>query len=156
MKLFYRLFVFLIFMSTLTAQNFYTAEARSPWKDAPTYRDKALQKFDFGVMNFLVGWTEIISQPAENYKGKPSKRNRFVTFFPLFGKGLALGIVNTAGGLLHVTSAPVTMLDIPLPQNGVNFKKITGGDLITGPRAEFSPTPSVTERTEKQSAAVPS
>ncbi len=153
MKRYDRIFVFFIVSFPLAASNFSAAQARSPWKDAPTYREQALQKFDFGAMNFLAGWTEIISQPFENYKQKNGKRNKFVSLFPGFGKGLLFGMVNTAGGFLHAATAPATMLDIPLPENGVHFKEITGGDLIAGPRAELSSAPSVTERTEKQPAA---
>ena len=88
------------------------AFAASPWKDqGGSYITMAKNKLDFGFRNLLGGWSELITQPIKH------KDN--------IGVGLGKGVYNAAaftlGGVLHTATFPVTVLDVPLPDNGVQF-----------------------------------
>jgi hypothetical protein len=81
----------------------------SPWREKETYGDQALSKLAFGGKNFLLGWTELFTEPVE--QGNPIG----------IVQGLGNAVMDTAGGFLHVITAPLTGVDVPLPENGVNF-----------------------------------
>ena len=90
------------------------AFAASPWTEKATWGEKAKWKLDFGVKNLLGGWTEIINQPRKYHKENKN-------CFEGLGKGFLNAGADTGGGLLHILTFPATNLDIPLPDNGVNF-----------------------------------
>ena len=81
----------------------------SPWRSKTTYGQQAGSKFIFGAKNFLLGWTELISEPIEE---------KSVTAIP---QGLGNAVMDTVGGLLHVLTAPLTNVDVPLPENGTSI-----------------------------------
>jgi len=90
------------------------AFAASPWTSGESYSDKVKGKLEFGLKNFLGGWTEIITRPAE------AKKNGNCSL-----KGLGVGIMNavvyTVGGVIHTATFPIP-LDVPLPNNGVSLE----------------------------------
>jgi len=96
-------------MSALTAQAATDAQTPSPWASGATYGEQAWGKLGFGLKNLLLGWTELITEPFEqkNVLG--------------IGQGLGNAVMDTVGGLLHTATAPVTSVDVPLPESGVNF-----------------------------------
>ena len=89
------------------------------------YLTKVDKKFDFGIVNFLVGWTEIVTEPMDHVQ-KAEKKNRFFAGCLGFGEGLWNAIFDTAGGFLNVATSPAPQFRIPLPKNGVEVEKITG------------------------------
>ena len=86
----------------------------SPWTEQTTTKDQIIHKLDFGARNFLGGWTEIITVPMEYHKNDQN-----------VVKGLANGIWNgiiyTLGGVLHTATFFIPQIDVPLPNNGVQF-----------------------------------
>jgi hypothetical protein len=92
-----------------------TSFAASPWMEKTTYKEKMFGKLDFGVKNVLGGWTDIIRQPIKyNKDGKSAAEG--------FAVGVYQAIVNTVGGALHLVTFPITQVDVPLPNNGVQFE----------------------------------
>lgn len=103
----------LLMVAILLASS--NAFAASPWMDKTTYKDKMLGKLDFGVKNFLGGWTEVFNRPIKYHKdGKSPAEGFFV--------GVYQAIAYTAGGALHLVTFPATTIDVPLPNNGVSFE----------------------------------
>ncbi len=90
------------------------ASTPSPWTEKTTWKDKAVGKLDFGIKNAFGGWTEAFRKPYHAYKDKTN-------IFEGIGRGLWNGVADEIGGLLHVATFPVTNLDVPLPDNGVQF-----------------------------------
>ena len=88
--------------------------AASSWTEKPTYYQKMRAKLAFGVENAAFGWMEIFTEPQDWHReGKcvaGGVGKRFVNF---------LG--QTAGGVVHAATSPVTSLDIPLPDGGWEF-----------------------------------
>ena len=103
----------------------------SPWTKENSYSAKALGKLDFGFKNALGGWTKIFTETASCMccngceKAKAEGQCKFKPCPIRFGKGLikgtALAAVDTVGGLLHIATFPVTALDVPLPEGGVQL-----------------------------------
>ncbi len=99
--------IFVIAMMAISA----TAMAASPWKEqGGSYGDMAKAKLDFGMKNLLGGWSELLTQPF--------KQDNIGTGL---GKGLYNAVIFTTGGLLHTVTFPATTIDVPLPDNGVQF-----------------------------------
>lgn len=98
--------------------------AASPWTTKATYKEKMMGKLDFGVRNLLGGWTEILTEPheecpcAEQNKGKSAGDKASGVVVGIF-RGVAYGLIDTAGGALHLVTFPITQVDVPLPENGV-------------------------------------
>lgn len=88
------------------------ALAASPWKEqGGNYGDQTKAKLDFGIKNLLGGWTELLTQPF--------KQDNLGTGL---GKGLYNAVIFTIGGLLHTVTFPAPAIDVPLPDNGVQFE----------------------------------
>lgn len=83
----------------------------SPWASKTTYGEKAVGKLEFGIKNFFAGWTEIFTEPKEEHDAKGN-------VLAGIGRGLVYGLLDTAGGLLHIATFPVTGLDVHLPEGG--------------------------------------
>ncbi|MCB9799493.1 MAG: hypothetical protein H6757_01890 [Candidatus Omnitrophica bacterium] len=92
-----------------------SAFAASPWTEADTYGGKVTQKLEFGVKNFLGGWTEIFRAPC-----CPCPMMKDACPLVKLGKGVVNSVVYTVGGALHLATFPIPV-DIPLPHNGVQF-----------------------------------
>lgn len=90
------------------------AMAASPWTEKTTYGDKVLGKLEFGIKNVLGGWTEIVTEPRQHHK---DGKNIVVGM----AKGLGNAAIYTVGGALHLATFPIPQIDLPLPENGVNF-----------------------------------
>lgn len=82
----------------------------SPWRNNGTYGDQAVGKLGYGAKNLFLGWTELFTEPIGSE-----------TPFVSIGQGLGNTVMDTVGGFLHVLTFPVTGIDVPLPENGVNF-----------------------------------
>ncbi len=82
------------------------------------YGMKVGEKFDFGVPNFLMGWTNILTEPGLHRKTSDSrgKQALSVTGGALIGVGLF--VVDTVGGAVNILTSPIPVI-IPLPRGGV-------------------------------------
>ena len=96
---------------TLSFTKDYTA---SPWTAEVGWGTRAVGKLGFGIKNLLLGWTELFTEPKE-----ASAEGRNV--FGGLGRGLVNGLADTVGGAVHIVTFPITGLDAPLPEGGVEF-----------------------------------
>lgn len=96
---------------TLSLTKDYTA---SPWTAEVGYGTRAVSKLGFGIKNLLLGWTELFTEPKE-----ASAEGRNV--LGGLGVGLKNALENTLGGVVHIVTFPVTGVDAPLPEGGVEF-----------------------------------
>lgn len=86
--------------------------AASPWKEQTGYANQLKYKLDFGFRNTLLGWSEVITEPWEAHKENGS-------ILESAGRGIWNAVADTIGGILHLATFPLTMVDLPLPENGV-------------------------------------
>ena len=103
------------------------ASAASPWTEGTSYTEKITEKFEFGLKNFLGGWTEIYNRP----------KNAHATGGNLVAatlEGVSYGLIDTVGGVVHLTTFLIPV-DIPLPENGA---QIPGDNVKEEP---IAPTP---------------
>ena len=91
----------------------------SPWTKEEKYADKASQKFSYGMGNFYLGWSEIFNEPIKHHEG-------IFSALKSVGRGFALFPVDTVGGLFHMVTCPITTLDMPLPDGGIQPQKYGG------------------------------
>lgn len=97
---------------TLSLTKEYTA---SPWTtNTGSWGSVAASKLGFGVKNLLLGWTDLFIEPKETMDAGGN-------FFKGVGVGLKDAIENTLGGVVHIVSFPITNLDAPLPEGGVQL-----------------------------------
>lgn len=99
-------------LSVLVISTAFAAEdnpQNSPWRSEATYGDQAKSKLGFGAKNLLLGWTELFTEPVEQKSAMG------------IGQGLGNAVMDTVGGFLHLVTFPLTGVDVPLPENGVNF-----------------------------------
>ena len=96
---------------TLSLTKDYTA---SGWTSNVGWGQRAMGKLGFGVKNLLLGWTDLFVEPKE---AMDSGGN----FFKGLGVGLADGLANTLGGVVHLITFPLTELDAPLPEGGTQI-----------------------------------
>jgi hypothetical protein len=89
----------------------------SSWKSAGTKGEQARGKLEFGLKNMFLGWTEVIQEPVQAYKGVEGAEGDVF-------RGLLVGIGNavldTAGGIAHFVTFPCTHIDVPLPEGGTD------------------------------------
>ena len=79
-------------------------------------------KADFGLANFMVGWTTAVSKLLD-----APRQGKWKGTGPLlraFGEGLVLAPVNIVGGIANVITSPIPV-KIPLPQGGVDTQRLT-------------------------------
>jgi hypothetical protein len=88
--------------------------AASPWTEETTYLSKVRGKMLYGVANFFGGWISLFNEPQMYAE---DRKNIFLGI----GRGIYKAVVITAGGVVHFVTAPLTFLDIPLPDNGVDM-----------------------------------
>ncbi len=98
-------------LHTLSLTKDYTA---SPWTHEEGYGKRAVAKLVFGAKNLLLGWTDLITETQEEVNGGGS-------FFKGLGVGLKDSVENELGGAVHVVTFPITCLDAPLPEGGVQL-----------------------------------
>ena len=89
----------------------YTA---SPWTHEVGYGQQAIGKLGFGLKNLLLGWTDLFTEPAAAHRDGKSVLNGI-------GMGLVDAVGNELGGALHLVTFPITVLDVPLPEGGVQL-----------------------------------
>ena len=94
-------------------------------KHLDDYGKSCGDKIDFGVPNFLMGWTLIISEPVTHYKKTESRWKDTMGILASAGKGLLLFPIDTAGGALNAATFFIPG-KIPLPKNGVNTDQLIG------------------------------
>ena len=85
------------------------------------YWDKISPKIDFGAANFLMGWTELLTEPVDHYNA--ANRQKFLHGTLGLGEGLVNGVLDTVGGLLNLATGFVPG-KIPLPKNGVDVNRL--------------------------------
>jgi hypothetical protein len=90
------------------------------------YYEKVSDKFDSGAVNFMAGWTELVSESADHFQQRKGIFNRLGYSLVGAGKGLVYGALDTVFGAVNMVSAPIPQLQIPLPQNGVDLQKLSG------------------------------
>lgn len=103
-------FVLLLILTSLAP----SAWAASPWTEKTTWGDKAVAKLDFGFKNFFGGVSELWMEPREVWSDKSQLP-------AAFGRGIAYSLADIVGGALHILTFPITQLDVPLPENGVQL-----------------------------------
>jgi hypothetical protein len=91
-----------------------------------SYWSRISDKFSFGVINFILGWTEIITEPVDHYQDHAGEKSRFAHAFVGVGEGMLNGILDTGGGALNAVTAPFPQFRIPLPENGIDVSRVTG------------------------------
>lgn len=108
------LFLFLFFAPSPIA-----SADPSPWRQQPTYGGKAWGKFKYGFTNLCFGWTEFMTKPFEAVQS-----GSIYDMCMGIPYGLCNGLADTVGGVAHMITAPITSLDIPLPDGGVDFQEL--------------------------------
>ncbi len=96
---------------TLSLTKDYTS---SPWTSESGWSSRAIGKLGFGVKNALLGWTELFTEPRESMQEGGN-------FFVGLGVGAKNAVEDTLGGVVHVVTFPITSLDAPLPEGGVQL-----------------------------------
>ena len=89
-------------------------DTASPWTNEVGYKSRACSKLGFGVKNLLLGWTDLVTEPKEAIDTGDN-------FFIGLGYGLKDALENTLGGVVHLVTFPLTEVDAPLPEGGVQF-----------------------------------
>ncbi len=89
--------------------------AASPWTEQKTYSEQVVGKFNFGFKNLLLGGLDIFYEP---HRYAAEGKNAWSGF----GKGLIDAPLNIIGGAVHLVTFLIPV-DVPLPDNGVNFDK---------------------------------
>jgi len=92
-------------------------ESGSPWTEERGWLNRARGKLLFGLKNVLLGWTE----PFTRFHRAVRRSKRIMPGALGFLEGLGYGVIDTVGGAQHVVTFPVTRLDIPLPEGGVQL-----------------------------------
>ena len=103
--------------TTPASRSWVTFEKRkqqSPWKKRTGWGRQAQGKLAFGARNTLLGWTEVVTEPYAAAQHGRSVAGGLV-------KGLWNGLADTLGGAAHLVTFPITSLDVPLPQGGVQL-----------------------------------
>jgi hypothetical protein len=136
MKRFF-LFIFaglVLFSFNLRAEDVSTQSVK-PLPPSPfsLYLGRVDKKFDKGAINFAAGWTQIVSQPVDHFKN-PKGKNRWLQAAGGVGSGLVYGVVDILGGFTNSVTSVTPDWEIPLPEGGLQIKRVTGGD----PEAEFA------------------
>ena len=108
-----KLTVFVLFL-LLTAMVPGSGWAASPWTTKTTWGEKAVAKLDFGFKNLFGGVSELWMEPREVWSDKSQLP-------AAFGRGIAYSVADILGGALHILTFPITQLDVPLPENGVQL-----------------------------------
>ena len=121
-----RILIFLLIVLFLSPSSAFPYGFRTPvepqtydtsqWKKESLYIDRAFGKFAFGAWNLMLGWTEIVRKP---YEESEVGRNVFVGIL----KGIAYAGADMAGGALNIATFPITTLNIPLPEGGVEGRE---------------------------------
>ncbi len=96
---------------TLSLTKAYTP---SEWTAEEGYLAQAGQKFVFGSKNGLLGWLELYNEPREAARQDTGLLRGM-------GKGLVNMFGDTVGGALHITTFPITMVDVALPEGGTDL-----------------------------------
>ena len=96
--------------------------AASPWTEETTYGDKVSEKLQFGLTNTLLGWTDLFFEPIRSSK----KCESCDSLWTGLGKGITDSVVNEVGGAVHLLTFPLVFVDLPLPDDGVQFATCCG------------------------------
>ena len=98
----------------VTTWSFTKDYTASPWTTETGYWPRATHKLGFGLKNLLLCWTELFTEPREASEAKRSVL-----------KGIGVGVKDTledlVGGVVHIVTFPITNLDAPLPEGGVQL-----------------------------------
>ena len=135
-RVFIILNVLILLSSPLTFAAAYdaTRDARKFENLSEDYQPNAIErygvkvgtKFDYGVPNFLMGWTNIMTEPALHREttGPKWKQALSTTGSVLIGAGLF--VVDTVGGAVNILTSPIPVI-IPLPRGGVDTQYLVSG-----------------------------
>ena len=86
----------------------------SPWTSEMGYGNRVGHKLEFGVKNLLLGWLDLFKEPHEAYAAKGNVLKGI-------GYGLKDTLENELGGVVHVLTFPITSVDAPLPEGGLQL-----------------------------------
>lgn len=84
------------------------------WTQREGYWAKFGGKFEYGAINMLGGWTEIVTTPMEYADEDKSVLAGILV-------GIGEGFVYTGGGILNFFTSPIPV-NIPIPNNGVDME----------------------------------
>ena len=100
-----------------------TGFAASPWTEEDGYKMQALKKLEFGLKNFLGGWTELINVPMDEYKAsEDGAKAKSIAINNGVAQGLFNAVTYMIGGALHTATFFLPQVDVELPDNGVKFE----------------------------------
>lgn len=86
----------------------------SPWVHEVGYTRRAWHKLGFGLKNLFLGWTDLFTEPSKT-------RDAGKSVWAGIGRGLKDLVENELGGAVHTITFPITALDAPLPDGGVQL-----------------------------------
>ena len=95
--------------------------AASPWTEGETYGDRVSGKLQFGLKNTLFGWLDLFFEPVRAASGCNDCENVWTGIV----KGFTDAVINEVGGAVHLITFPL-VVDLPLPENGVQFSSCCG------------------------------
>lgn len=101
---------FVVILSMLFTPLAFSA---SPWTEQKGYGSQIWGKFQFGLTNSLLGWTELLSTPVRY-------ANENKNIWEGVGQGIVDAVTNTTGGLFQLASFPIPV-DFALPHDGVDL-----------------------------------
>jgi len=110
------------------------AHAASEWTQEATYEAKVEKKFRYGVENVLAGWTEVFTEP---YERRHSTKDLITGLFV----GIFNAVVDTVGGAVHLVTAPITQIDVPLPEDGVMLSHRRGYQYSEPTHSDYAAQP---------------
>lgn len=88
----------------------------SQWQKERLYIDRAFGKLTYGAWNFFLGWMELGREP---YEAAVLGDNLLLGV----AKGIAYSIADMGGGALNVLTFPITTLNTPLPEGGIEHRE---------------------------------
>ena len=153
MKQFFSLFVLAFFSSTCILPNAFSEETKkanepstisidsaegtdSSETERPKgrlekildpYWQDASAKFDFGITNLGMGWTQLITKTQDEARKVTNSRwKQFTQGAKGTGKGLIHAVTDTVGGIVNTVTFLIPKPVVPLPENGVDTKRVLG------------------------------
>lgn len=128
-KIYFPILLVLLSLFSLSLPGFSADEdldEQSGWQvHVDNYWSGVSNKFGFGAINFLLGWTELITEPVDHYEDHKGEKGAWGHAFIGIGHGLVNFPLDIIGGALNLVTSPIPQFRIPLPQGGVNLEDVS-------------------------------
>ena len=89
------------------------------------YYERISDKFDFGAVNVIIGWTEFFTEPVDHCKRKKGILPCVGSGMVGTGHGLVNGSLDMVGGTINMATSFLPQFQFPLPQGGVDLERVT-------------------------------